>query len=544
MKKKLLLVLLIMMIGQVAYAEESASLAIDCGSNKVNIGDELTCNISLTHENVSVNTVEFNYDTDLNVTLNGEDGVLLTDSNGLVTIVSDKILDGENKTTDRLGSITINTNNLTSGNKTIKIKNIKISQDKETDKMYGSSDITKTISVVNLNELDKDCTLKTLTIDGTSVYGFSSSKDSYDVIVNSNLIYVDGKATSDKAVVSGLGNIYLPLDKPRKIVITVTAENGDKKDYTLTVTNKELSKDNNLKTLELYSGTKKFDFDYDPNKTSYNITIDDSTISKVTIKATLNDENASFVNKYGPRDITLNYGDNKAEVQVKSEYGTTKTYTLNITRKDDRDTDTTLSSLQINGENITLENDKYEYEIKVKYNVLKTEIKATANSEKAKVEYKDIDLSVGDNEVKIKVTAEKGDKKEYLVKIVRLSEEESKVLLENISIVNYSLPFKLDKETYDLDVEKNTKELKIVIAPENIEKEISGNENLSDGSKVTIKIKDDNGEKSYVINIHKPKDNSELMNIISYAVFGVGVILLITSIIVAIKRKKKRETLQ
>ena len=137
MKKKLLLALVIMIIGQVAYAEESASLAIDCGSNKVNIGDELTCNISLTHENVSVNTVEFNYDTDLSVSLSGEDNVLLTDSNGLVTIVTDKILDGESKTTDRLGSITINTNNLTSGNKTIKIKNIKISQNKETDKMYG-----------------------------------------------------------------------------------------------------------------------------------------------------------------------------------------------------------------------------------------------------------------------------------------------------------------------------------------------------------------------------------------------------------------------
>ena len=62
---------------------------------------------------------------------------------------------------------------------------------------------------------------------------------------------------------------------------------------------------------------------------NYNIVVDGAAES-VTIKATTNNDNASFVNDYGPREEKLEYGPNKIELKVQAESGDIKTSTLNI----------------------------------------------------------------------------------------------------------------------------------------------------------------------------------------------------------------------
>lgn len=539
MKKiKLLLLMITVLLISNVNAAETAYLNVDCGKGKTNIGNDITCDINVVYEGVAFNTVEFTYETDLNVEVKPTRKTSVNDSEKRVTITSERLFEDVMKNTETVATMDIKGSSITTGTeKKIVFKNISISKDKEEETIHGSSDVTKTITFIDPASLSSDCTLKSLSVDNVEVAGFSSSKDTYSIVVHKNIFFVDAKASSDKAIVTGVGDNYVPVGNTRTITVTVQAENGDTKDYKLNVTNRDLSKDNNLKTLEIYSGKNKIDFNYDPNKTSYNVELQDSTISKITIKAILNDENAKFVSKYGPRDVNINYGSNKIEIQVEAEDKTKKTYTINITRKDERDTDTTLSSLQVNEENIPLQDDTYEYNTKFKYNVENASIKATPTSEKAKVEAQDVSLKVGENTVKIKVVAENGSSKEYTITITRLTEEESKEVLENISITDYSLAFDVNKTSYDLEISKETEKLNINVTPSYIKYEVTGNEKLKDGSIINIKVNDDNGEHEYIINIHKPVDN--MIYIICYAVFGVGLILLITSIIVTIRRKKK-----
>ena len=78
-------------------------------------------------------------------------------------------------------------------------------------------------------------------------------------------------------------------------------------------------------------------------------------------------------------------------------------------------------------------------------------------------------------------------------------------------------------------------ELEISVIPTNIDFEVLNNKNLKNGSKVEIKVTDSDGIHEYTINIEK---ESMVLNIICYAVFGIGVVSLIGSIIYVIKKKK------
>jgi hypothetical protein len=70
----------------------------------------------------------------------------------------------------------------------------------------------------------------------------------------------------------------------------------------------------------------------------------------------------------------------------------------------------------------------YTYDISVENSVTEVVIDAKAKSDKATIEVSgDTDLKVGVNKVKVTVTAESGNEKEYLIKVKRLTEEEQKV---------------------------------------------------------------------------------------------------------------------
>ena len=96
--------------------------------------------------------------------------------------------------------------------------------------------------------------------------------------------------------------------------------------------------------------------------------------------------------------------------------------------------------------------------------------------------------------------------------------------------------FNKNVNTYDLTIKDDVSSLKIKVLPENeLATTILGNGNLKNGSKISIKVIDDGGEKEYIINIHK---EGITLNIICYSVFGVGVILFISSIMYYRKKRK------
>lgn len=84
------------------------------------------------------------------------------------------------------------------------------------------------------------------------------------------------------------------------------------------------SKDNTLKSLSVSEGTLSPKFS--KNTTSYKVDLPADATS-ITVKATANDSKASVS---GAGKIKLSAGNNEVNVVVTSEYGTKKTYTINV----------------------------------------------------------------------------------------------------------------------------------------------------------------------------------------------------------------------
>lgn len=104
--------------------------------------------------------------------------------------------------------------------------------------------------------------LKTLTIDGKSVTNFNSLNTSYSITLPSNVssVNIDATVIEQRSTVSCTGNIKITNDE-QVIPITVTAENGDKLVYNITVKLTDAESMNLEQTINsIKSGTFKDDY--------------------------------------------------------------------------------------------------------------------------------------------------------------------------------------------------------------------------------------------------------------------------------------------
>lgn len=114
--------------------------------------------------------------------------------------------------------------------------------EKAMDVSVGSKKLTlKTQEEINSSKSSNN-NLSSLSISDYSISPkFSSNTKSYSLTVPNDVtsVKVNAKASHDKAKISGTGNRKLE-EGTNKLDITVTAENGNKKTYTINVTRKEL----------------------------------------------------------------------------------------------------------------------------------------------------------------------------------------------------------------------------------------------------------------------------------------------------------------
>lgn len=427
----------------------------------------------------------------------------------------------------------IGSKNLSYGKNTFSIV---VTSEKGTKKTYTV--------VVNRNDIrSSDATLKNLTIAGTS-FAFSPEKLEYNLTIDKESISITAIKNNDKAIISGdTGNKKLKYGM-NTFKINVKSEKGTTKTYTLNIKRTDArSADNNLKSLSLSSGKINFK----ASTTTYDVTVD-SDVSKLTINATLSDSKASFVAGYEPRIVNLNNGNNKILIKVKNEREEVKTYTINVNRDDGRDTNADLEYLRIEEGTIEFNKNITEYKITVENNVNKITINARAVSSKAKVSITNPTLVVGENKVKVLVTAENGATKEYVITVIK--NEENQILstdnyLTSIDIEGYTLDFNRDTLSYNLNI-KNEESLLINAYPSNENSSVTvlGNENLKNGSIISIKVVSESGEtREYQINISKGSSASKndlLVNIPTrYIIIIILVIILIILVILIIIKKNK-----
>lgn len=196
---------------------------------------------------------------------------------------------------------------------------------------------------------------------------------------------------------------------------------------------------------------------FDPFATEYEIEVDSPT---VTVAATLTSGDASYVEGYGPRTVTLDYGVNTILIKIKDNSGKIRTYTIIATRKDNRSSDNVLKSLSVSSGNISFNANVTDYNIKIPKGTDSVNVKAEKSSELSSF----VD-GFGPGEVKItgntttkliKVRSQTGSTRTYILTFIKEGAEtinkESLQLFE-FSIPQVYVPFESTISNYSLYVD-------------------------------------------------------------------------------------------
>ena len=287
------------------------------------------------------------------------------------------------------------------------------------------------------DDKSNDATLKSLDVSGyTLTPTFKSDVLTYSMSVGSNIdaLNVTAIANHEKATVAVSGNTNF---KPgmNTIYVTVTAENGTKKTYTVnvkkaggenngtTTTAKAKSSNNYLSNILVADGELSPAFNKEVG--SYSITVPKDT-TKLDLKAFAEDSNAKV--EVLDND-NLQVGSNTITIRVTAEDGSVRIYTLNVT-KSDKESNTDIEKIIIGGGKLNPEFDPGNnyYETEVPGGTKSININAIPKNPKAKVEYLvngkaqtdgNINLDEGYNLVTVKVTDENGFTKMYYINAYR-----------------------------------------------------------------------------------------------------------------------------
>ncbi len=503
MKKRV--VFLILMLFSFNIVNAASDLKLDCPS-KANAISTIECTLSAKPDNYELRGVQMNYSVSGGTYLD----FVYNDSNYTPYSLSSAgtILNRKTNYTgssyDNLGTLKIKMPS--SGNVTVSISNI-ILLDKNNDE-HSVSNVSKTIKVADGNNYLSNITLSEGTID------FDKSKTTYEIKnINGSTIEIKATAESSYAKLSGdVGKKNLKLGL-NTFKITVTSEAGVNRIYTLNIyRNDNRDKTNTLSSLEVENN--KITPEFNKNTINYTLTVK-KDVTSVKINATLESDKSSFNKGYGPRTVNLNYGVNNVLIKVTSESGATKTYTIKITREDDRSSNNYLKSLNVSSGDFTFNKKTLNYSFSVQNDVTSLNVIATPEDSKSTVSgAKTYNLKEGLNKITITVTAENKQTRTYTLQVTRIVKNISKEVnnkLESLEITNYQINFDPETTIYNLTIE-NENSLDIVpkVQDSTSSVVVNGNENLKDGSVIKLVVTAvDGSTKEYIINISK---NEEINN--------------------------------
>lgn len=236
-------------------------------------------------------------------------------------------------------------------------------------------------------------------------------------------------------------------------------------------------------------------------------------------------------------------GSNNIKITVKSPSNTEKTYTLNIVRIDNKDTNGLLSELSINNKKIDLTENNYNYKETVDYSITDPNFVYKTEKPTTKVEViGNKELVVGENKFTIKTTSEANTVYEYNIIIVRQSKTLSSTnTLKSLKIKNHKIDFKSSELNYAV-ILNNEKSLEIEAIPTDKYSKvtISNNKDLKAGKIITIDVESEtNIVKTYKIYIKEQEQKK--VNILLYILIAVPIIIIITVSVILVQRKNKNK---
>ena len=373
-----------------------------------------------------------------------------------------------------------------------------------------SCNMSATPSGVTLNGVNGTFNLGS----GLTFKGFTASSGFSDYSGGSSSGFVLGKTSGFSSTTTlGTLNVAIPSNATSNQTYTVgltnvAASDTEYNDYnanSVSATIRIKSNENRLSSLSISGGSISFN----PDTTSYSTTINSQT---ATISATKKDSSSSMTGNLGT--VSLNYGTNTFKINVTSETGVTRTYTINITRPDTRSKNNYLSSLAVSNTNITFNRNTLVYNLSTTSD--NVQISATKDDNKASVTGTGrFNLNYGTNTYRVNVTAENGSTRTYTININREDTRSSNNNLKSLTLSKGNLNFNKSTTTYNVDVDKDTTSVKIEASLEDVKASFENGFgprtiNLNPGNNtIYIKVRNEIGNvKTYTININREDGKS------------------------------------
>ncbi len=294
--------------------------------------------------------------------------------------------------------------------------------------------------------------------------------------------------------------VDLVAGKVNDIKITVTAQNGDKKTYTVHVTRIVPATDSTLK--ELTPMTGELEEAFDPSKTEYSMKVNLS-VKEMHFKYAVNDKNANVI---VDGNSILKDGINKFTFTVTAQDGTSTVYTVNVERVS-MSSDATLKWIKVKNAILNFDPDVKDYIVAVPIGTLIANISFETSHELASAVLEgNIELNMGESNIfNIIVTAEDKTQLTYTVTVIfRALESDSS--LKDLKDDHGKLVFEPGKTEYEMDVPYNTEkvELEYICSGSFAVAELTAPGSLALGqiNTYTITVTAENGSKTvYTINV-------------------------------------------
>lgn len=223
------------------------------------------------------------------------------------------------------------------------------------------------------------------------------------------------------------------------------------------------------------------------NPDTLNYTCGETTLDKVTVTGSVTDSKAKVI---GLGVNKLEYGNNNLSVIVTAENSNKKKYNINIIRKDIRNKNNSLKSLEVVGYNINFQPDILEYNLTVSKDTEKITINGMAIESTSTIKGVGEQLLTSDeNTFYVTVEAENGSINSYRINILK---KEETIITDTLlsSLIVDNVPIKLtDNKTYLVGIpfNQNTILLNYETKSKGTQSEVVGNNDLKEGINV-VKI--------------------------------------------------------
>lgn len=236
-------------------------------------------------------------------------------------------------------------------------------------KVTTTTGVSSTYKIKVKKEKALDVTLKSLTIDkGSLSPAFTSDNTSYNATVDSDKVTIAAVATDSTAKVTGAGVKELNYGT-NDFTVKVTATDGTSKSYLIKITRPD-NRNANAYLKSLTIDGEDIGFEKDILEYTYKVGMDVETLK---IEA-LPEKETSKVEITGNEKLTE--GENVITIKVVAEDGEEKTYTIKVTKEEEKTDDEENSSedvpglylkdLLIQGYGISFDKEQYEYIITIK----------------------------------------------------------------------------------------------------------------------------------------------------------------------------------